>query len=47
MIFDTHAHYDDPQFEKDRDQLLSGMKDEGIDHLVNIGAKYGDIKKQS
>ena len=23
MIFDTHAHYDDEQFDTDRDELLS------------------------
>lgn len=38
MIFDTHAHYDDPQFDEDRTELLTGMKDAGIDHIVNIGA---------
>lgn len=25
MIFDTHAHYDDEQFDTDRDELLSSM----------------------
>ena len=24
MIFDTHAHYDDEQFDADREELLSG-----------------------
>ena len=23
MIFDTHAHYDDEQFDTDRDELLN------------------------
>lgn len=38
MIFDTHVHYDDPQFAEDREELLSGMKEAGIGHIVNIGA---------
>lgn len=28
-IFDTHAHYDDPQFDPDREQLLRRLPDQG------------------
>ncbi len=38
MIFESHAHYDDPAFDKDRDELLSSMKENGIEYIVNIGA---------
>ncbi len=38
MIFDTHAHYDDEQYDIDRDELLSGMKAAGIGNIVNVGA---------
>ena len=38
MIFDTHAHYDDSVFDEDRDELLSGMAQNGIGTIVNIGA---------
>ena len=31
MIFDTHAHFDDDAFDEDRDALLSGMKDAGVE----------------
>ena len=24
-LFDTHAHYDDPAFEEDREELLRGL----------------------
>lgn len=27
MIFDTHAHYDDRQFEEDREELLGSMRE--------------------
>ena len=38
MIFDTHAHYDDDAFDEDRDTLLSGMKEAGVEYIVNVGA---------
>jgi len=38
MIFESHAHYDDEQFEEDRDELLSSMNKNGIGTIVNVGA---------
>lgn len=38
MIFDTHAHYDDEQFDEDRRELLLSMKENGIGNIVNVGA---------
>lgn len=38
MIFDTHAHYDDEAFDTDRESLLSGMKEAGVEYIVNVGA---------
>ena len=38
MFFDTHAHYDDEQFESDRDQVLSSMAGAGVELIVNPGA---------
>ncbi|MCC8017070.1 MAG: TatD family hydrolase [Lachnospiraceae bacterium] len=38
MIFDTHAHYDDEQFDMDRDALLSGIRDHNVGTIVNVGA---------
>ena len=38
MIIDTHAHYDDEAFGKDRDALLSQLPSGGIGLVVNIGA---------
>ena len=29
-IFDSHAHYDDPRFDEDRDTLLSSMASHGV-----------------
>lgn len=44
MIFDTHAHYDDEAFDIDRNELLSGMKNSGIERIVNIGADLKSCK---
>lgn len=38
MIFETHAHYDDAQFDDDRDNLLASMWENGIGTIVNVGA---------
>ncbi len=38
MIFETHAHYDDPRYDEDRDEILSHMKENNIGTVVNIGA---------
>ncbi|HIX64340.1 MAG TPA: TatD family hydrolase [Candidatus Mediterraneibacter colneyensis] len=38
MIIDTHAHYDDEQFDTDRDELLKKMQENGIGVIVNAGS---------
>ncbi|MDE7066298.1 MAG: TatD family hydrolase, partial [Schaedlerella arabinosiphila] len=38
MIFDTHAHYDDHQFDPDRETLLGQMEAGGIGTIVNASA---------
>ena len=38
MIFDTHAHYDDKQFEEDREQILSSMQEHGVGTIVDASA---------
>ena len=36
-IFDSHAHYDDPRFDEDRDTLLSSMASHGVRAIMNVG----------
>ena len=36
-IFDTHAHYDDSQFDPDREQLLRRLPDQGVVGVVSCG----------
>ena len=38
MIIDTHAHYDDEQFDADRAALLGQMQESGIGLIVNAGS---------
>lgn len=45
MIFDSHAHYDDEQFEEDRDSLLRGLNSHGVGYVVNVAAELESIPK--
>ena len=45
MIFDTHAHYDDEQFDGDRDELLKSMPDLGVGTIVDVSATYESCEK--
>lgn len=36
-IFDTHAHYDDEQFDKDRDEIIKSLKKANVTKCINIG----------
>ena len=37
MLFDTHAHMNDPAFDEDREQVLLGLKDKGVEYMMNVG----------
>ena len=38
MIFESHAHYDDKAFDEDRKELLTSLKEHGINKVINVGA---------
>ena len=44
MIFDSHAHYDDEAFDKDRDCLLSTLEEQGVGCIVNVAASFQGAK---
>lgn len=44
MIFDTHAHYNDPAFDEDRDILLSSMARHNVGTILNVGADLPDCR---
>lgn len=37
MLFDTHAHLNDPAFDEDRDELICRLGEKGIDFVMNVG----------
>ena len=45
MIFDTHAHYDDRQFEEDREELLGSMRENGVELIVDAGSDIASCDK--
>ena len=45
MIFETHAHYDDEQFDLDREELLSSMPEQGVGTIVNVSATYESCRR--
>ena len=45
MIFETHAHYDDEQFDSGREAILASLPDCGIKRVVNVGSTIESTKK--
>ncbi|URZ17871.1 TatD family hydrolase [Clostridium felsineum] len=45
MIFDAHAHYDDEEFDKDRDEVINEIKNNGVIGVLNCGSSMeGSLK---
>ena len=44
MIFESHAHYDDIAFDKDRDKILKSMKEHGVGMIMNISSDFPSIE---
>jgi len=45
MIIDTHAHYDDRQFESDFEQLIDEMRQNGVEKIITCGVTLEDSEK--
>ena len=37
MLFDTHAHMNDEAFDTDREEMILGLPDKGIQYVMNVG----------
>ena len=37
LLFDTHAHLNDPAFDPDREELMEGLAEKGIGLVMNAG----------
>lgn len=44
MIFETHAHYDDEQFDKDRDLLIPDLLSGEICNIINVSSSVESVK---
>lgn len=42
-IFESHAHLDSKDFEKDREQLINNCRKQGIEYIINIGCNKKTI----
>lgn len=45
MLFDSHAHLDDPRFDEDRDLVIESLPDKGISYCINAGADMASSKR--
>ena len=37
MLFDTHAHLNDPAFDPDREELMASFAEAGVGLVMNAG----------
>ena len=44
MLFDTHAHMNDPAFDEDRESVICGLADRGVSHFLNVGCCLASSK---
>lgn len=45
LIFDSHAHYDDTQFDSDREALFSSMPQNGVEMILNAATSPQSVKQ--
>ncbi|MFR6538291.1 MAG: TatD family hydrolase [Lachnospiraceae bacterium] len=45
MIFESHAHYDDRQFDVDREKLLENLPFQNVGVIVNVGSDIRSSKE--
>ncbi|SCG81743.1 TatD DNase family protein [Proteiniborus sp. DW1] len=45
MLIDSHAHLDDERFDKDRDEIIKDLTNQGIELVINPGADVASSVK--
>jgi len=45
VFYDTHAHLDDPDFEKDFDQILERARAAGVSKIISIGTDFESSRR--
>ena len=44
-LFDTHAHYDTPEYDTDRVEMLRFVRDAGVLHILNVSYDMGSSER--
>ena len=44
MLFDTHAHLNDPAFDEDREELMAGLAEKGVGYVMNAGCSLASSR---
>ena len=44
MLFDTHAHMNDPAFDADRDEILENLPNHGVSLMLNTGCSLASSR---
>lgn len=44
-LFDTHSHYNDTQFDNDREEIIKAIYEAGITNTVVVGDNIENSKK--
>jgi len=47
MLIDVHAHYDDKQYNNDREEVIAKVKKSGIDVIINSGSNVRSSQRSS
>ncbi len=45
MYFDSHAHLDDVRFDGEREEILDGLKDNGVGLVLNVGCDLASSER--
>lgn len=45
MIFETHAHYDDEQFDVDREETLARVRAGGVSPIINVSSSVESVER--
>jgi TatD DNase family protein len=44
-LFDTHAHYDDRKFEKDREDIIYTAHNSGVNYILNVSVDMSSANR--
>ena len=44
LIVESHAHYEDDRYHEDREAVLSGLREQGVGIVVNVGSSMQSTK---